>query len=1048
MAGAREAHLEQLRKQGQILSRSLAILEEDEEEMPEEKVNTEALHALMKRENLFGDTDAQFNNAVQNLPSVKAARERAMQALDLPTSLYPTAVRMTELQHWTDRVSHQANILCLKRLRLLAGPHPAVCRQAAEALVTTGIMSGHGSGLFFGLEAVPQDFPEVLEELNRAWKGGHFGHWFGGPRAGRYLTCTLEDFWSWKFFHLFAIVLRMQDDLQLILEQMGSEGQRLSMEQQIMISFHSRGQQLPPWEDGAGRRSRRISLVFHPSHSHRRVSEGGALRLHKKGTAQVVEVPGGSAHWAIFRTAEVRQEVTKVNLPCGRWCITVCAEDTELARKLRPEHSALVNRAGTDVGGPEPVREVTCDCCSFSAGDGILLTCPGQHRLCRNCLLMELRRESVPSCTACAGEGDRIHLSSVWELMSQDHTALDDLGCCCTPGAEGCDSQIDVGAQVVVFGQSKSSGLNGQRGWTLWWDFEKQLWEVLLPSGRVLALRGSELALAEACEGRCIYDCPAWQVGRGLYPVSLGNRCCVKLGIDECSGDAHCPVGYPYFHGAEYLPFDSLLTSLDAVLFFLRHDFANFFHYNDMVDVHPPGLERIIFHNYRSWMHTFPHHHPQLDQPKLDRRIRRFRVLCRHSRDVRGARPLLFVRYVGDAPGELQRLEELYSLLRLWGGPNIRLCYVLMLQRNKKMPMSTPAQLGWDALTHRGSVGSLGLTATSARGRLYRHAEYPKVLFYLVDGLVDVMDFSVIRQASRFNVYDHAGLLLDCPAVTTGELLEMIAPFKDPYTNKSQTCIRTWLERPTEREQEVVNGFFPDCPRAQQPDQGRQPNQVLRLAVQRLDLRKLQGVLSDADANTWDAHGRRPLHDLCHVAGEQRSRCGLANILQIAAELLLAHGDPRARDKDGTTALALCRRLVPKKAPPELLALLRVAALDDCGARACPMPVLFRALELMGEPLRSKVSVNLFGLKPLRAVSDAELAWRTPSLGLKEQLEELDAELAQIQRMKPTARRKAIRRLLFEWHPDKNQHRHELATEAFQYLQVRKAELLKQTKPS
>ena len=30
--------------------------------------------------------------------------------------------------------------------------------------------------------------------------------------------------------------------------------------------------------------------------------------------------------------------------------------------------------------------------------------------------------------------------------------------------------------------------------------------------------------------------------GRGLYPVSLGNRCCVKLGIDECSGDAHCPV--------------------------------------------------------------------------------------------------------------------------------------------------------------------------------------------------------------------------------------------------------------------------------------------------------------------------------------------------------------------------------------------------------------------------------------------------------------------------------------------------------------------------
>lgn len=37
-----------------------------------------------------------------------------------------------------------------------------------------------------------------------------------------------------------------------------------------------------------------------------------------------------------------------------------------------------------------------------------------------------------------------------------------------------------------------------------------------------------------------------------------------------------------------------------------------------------------------------------------------------------------------------------------------------------------------------------------------------------------------LREALRFNVYDHAGLLLDCPAVTTGELLEMIAPFKEP----------------------------------------------------------------------------------------------------------------------------------------------------------------------------------------------------------------------------------------------------------------------------
>lgn len=36
------------------------------------------------------------------------------------------------------------------------------------------------------------DHLTVVKELNSAWKGGRFSHWFGGPRAGRYMTCTLE----------------------------------------------------------------------------------------------------------------------------------------------------------------------------------------------------------------------------------------------------------------------------------------------------------------------------------------------------------------------------------------------------------------------------------------------------------------------------------------------------------------------------------------------------------------------------------------------------------------------------------------------------------------------------------------------------------------------------------------------------------------------------------------------------------------------------------------------------------------------------------------
>eukprot|EP00434_Breviolum_minutum_P003529 symbB.v1.2.003104.t1/scaffold151.1/size297192/3 len=392
MQGARQAHLEQLRKQEKVLARALQPLEQSDDEEEPQQVNSEMSLALLQRENLFGDTDAQFNSAVQNLPAVKAARERAMLAIGLPASLYPVAVRMTELLHETDRVVRQANVLCLKRLRLLSTPHPSVSRQAAEALLGAGLMGGHPSSWFFGLETVPQHFPEVLEELNSAWKGGRFSHWFGGPRAGRYMTCTLEDLWSWDFKRVFEMVVQMQDQLRIILHQMGEEGKHLSVEKQVMISFHGRGQQLPPWEDGASRRSRRISLVLHPSYSHRRIGEG------RKNT---VEVPGGGAHWAIFRTPDVRQEVTKVNLPCGRWGITVSAEDSEVARRLRPDQGILSCSGEAAVEGHAASREVSCDFCTFAAGDGVLLTCSGNHRICRSCLLMELRRESVPSCPAC-----------------------------------------------------------------------------------------------------------------------------------------------------------------------------------------------------------------------------------------------------------------------------------------------------------------------------------------------------------------------------------------------------------------------------------------------------------------------------------------------------------------------------------------------------------------------------------------------------------------------------------------------------------------------
>ena len=107
----------------------------------------------LRKESLFGTSDAQFNSAVQQLPSVKAARERCMQALQLPLEALPLAVRMTELLHHSDGRARSGNVLCLKRLRLLATPHPRVTRQIAEAVQSKGYITGHPSSWFFGLEA-------------------------------------------------------------------------------------------------------------------------------------------------------------------------------------------------------------------------------------------------------------------------------------------------------------------------------------------------------------------------------------------------------------------------------------------------------------------------------------------------------------------------------------------------------------------------------------------------------------------------------------------------------------------------------------------------------------------------------------------------------------------------------------------------------------------------------------------------------------------------------------------------------------------------------
>ena len=128
----------------------------------------------------------------------------------------------------------------------------------------------------------------------------------------------------------------------------------------------------------------------------------------------------------------------------------------------------------------------------------------------------------------------------------------------------------------------------------------------------------------------------------------------------------------------------------------------------------------------------------------------------------------------------------------------------------------------------------------------------------------------------------------------------------------------------------------------------------------------------------------------------------------------------------------------------ELVALLAACSLQGVSEDGFADPAgLFRALELLGEPKRSRIALGVLGLAALRAIGRAELKWRNPGPGLEEQLAALDDELAAVKRLKETSqRRRALRRLLFEWHPDKNSHRHELAKAAFQHIQVQKADIL------
>lgn len=128
--------------------------------------------------------------------------------------------------------------------------------------------------------------------------------------------------------------------------------------------------------------------------------------------------------------------------------------------------------------------------------------------------------------------------------------------------------------------------------------------------------------------------------------VSLGGCCGPKLTFGE--------IG----RGAEALPFDWILTKLEAILHFIRTDFLGFFEWVSMKPV--TGSKMTMF---RSRFHSFCHDDP--DEPamqeKYGRRMQRFNEIDANLE------PVLFVRAVGTRQEVLKVPELLWELTSRFG---------------------------------------------------------------------------------------------------------------------------------------------------------------------------------------------------------------------------------------------------------------------------------------------------------------------------------------------------------------------------------------------
>eukprot|EP00913_Durusdinium_trenchii_P004426 g4105.t1 len=193
-----------------------------------------------------------------------------------------------------------------------------------------------------------------------------------------------------------------------------------------------------------------------------------------------------------------------------------------------------------------------------------------------------------------------------------------------------CGTQLLVGMRVMLRWQPGSVGsthlayLNGHVGVINSWDSSSRRWQVGFETfdGHLDVAAEHLQARGETCPSK------SERLGLGLSVASLGCACVVKQAMDEM------------FVEQLAMPFDWLVTRVEGVLYFFRHHFRDFTHYDDVQVVGEHG-----FTSFRSAYHAFPHHDLSTSTAReaFQRRAERMMDLVISCREA-SARPLLLVR--------------------------------------------------------------------------------------------------------------------------------------------------------------------------------------------------------------------------------------------------------------------------------------------------------------------------------------------------------------------------------------------------------------------